>query len=158
MEPLYRAGANACAILRFGWTGWPALGTTFPPEMAAFVPKPSAQWEADGLRLLEHRFSPEELQATFSVKTQVSPVFFTARVKGRLDHALRTAGIHADFSRKIAMQSIGENHRAEVEAYIEGQAGKERWADPSYREILARYSVVNPSVDLAKPTETRSGR
>lgn len=158
MEPLYGPGANACVVLRFGWTGWPAIGTAFPCEMASLLAGPAPLWESDGLRLLEHRFSPEEVQATFSVKPTVSPIFFAARVKGRLDHAMRTAGILADFSRKIAMRSIGDNHRSDVEAYIEAQAAKEPLADPAYREVLARFTTVNPRVDLSKPTETRSGR
>ena len=67
---------------------------------------------------------------TFSVKPHVSPTLFTGRVKGRLQHALAGAGLHVKFSRKLAMLSIGENHREEVEAYIANQIAREPWADP----------------------------
>ena len=56
------------------------------------------------------------------------------------------------------MQSIGENHREDVEAYIAGQIANESWADPRIMEILAPFTVVNPNVDLSAPTATASGR
>jgi REP element-mobilizing transposase RayT len=158
MEPLYKPGVAPCAILRYAWTGWPALRTTFPAEMESLLSSPSEAWEDDGLRLLERRFAPAEVQMTFSVKPQVAPIFFSGRTKGRLDHALRRAGVHVDFSRKIAMRTVGENHRAEVEAYIEGQAEKEPLADSRVKELLKEFTVVNPAVDLSQATETNSGR
>jgi REP element-mobilizing transposase RayT len=158
MDPLYKPGTKSHAVLCYGWIGWPAQGTAFPETMRSFVTVPSEDWERDGFRLLEHRFTREEVRMTFSVKPQVSPVLFTTRVKGRLDHAMRKAGLVVDFSRKLAMVSIGENHRAEVEAYIEGQVGKELLADPAVRENLKDFTIVNPAVDLSQPTETSSGR
>ena len=46
----------------------------------------------------------------------------------------REAGIRVKFSRKLAMQSIGENHREDVEAYIANQIANESWADPRIRK------------------------
>jgi REP element-mobilizing transposase RayT len=116
------------------------------------------RWEADGLRLLEQRFRPEMIQLTFSVKPQVSPVFFAARVKGRLQHAYRAAERPTRFSRKVAVRTIGDNHRAEVEAYIKGQVAKEPFADARFQAFLQQFTVCFPAVDLAAPTETQSGR
>jgi REP element-mobilizing transposase RayT len=126
--------------------------------MQQHLSAPAEGWEADGLRLLETRFSPQCVLMTFSVKPQVSPKFFTARVKGRLQYALSGAGLRVKFSRKLAMQSIGENHREEVEAYIANQAASESWADPRIVQVLAPFTVANPSVDLSAPTATTSGR
>ncbi len=95
---------------------------------------------------------------TFSVRPSVAPTLFTARVKGRLQHAFREAGLGVKFSRKLAMQSIGENHREDVEAYIANQIAHESWADPRIMQVLAPFTVTNQSVDLAAPAKTASGR
>lgn len=47
MEPIYKPGVEPCAILRYGWTGWPALQTTFPAQMESFLASPSEFWEKD---------------------------------------------------------------------------------------------------------------
>jgi len=73
---------------------------------------PAEGWEQDGLRLLEARFSADRVLMTFSVKPVVAPAFFTGRVKGRLQYALARAGFNVKFGRKLAMQSIGENHHS----------------------------------------------
>jgi REP element-mobilizing transposase RayT len=141
--------------LRYTWSGWPS-GETFPPLPP--MEELKQQWEADGLRLLEQHFRPEMLQLTFSVKPQVSPVFFATRVKGRLQHAYRTAGRPTQFSRKVCVRTIGSNHRAEVEAYIRAQADKELLADPRFKAFLKQFTVSFPTVDLSAPSETLSGR
>jgi REP element-mobilizing transposase RayT len=119
---------------------------------------PAADWERDGFRLLETRFSPECVLATFSVKPTVAPSLFTARVKGRLQHVLAKAHLNVVFSRKLAMRSICENHREDVEAYILNQISGESWADPRIMHVLMPFTVANPGVHLSSPTETTSGR
>jgi REP element-mobilizing transposase RayT len=126
--------------------------------MESLLEVPSADWEVDHLRLLEYSFSPERLLMTFSVTPQVTPVFFVSRVKGRLQHALRQAGTPVKFSRKVAMGSIGENHRKDVEQYIQQHGDKEAQGDPALEEFLRPFTVVNSTVDLTRPSETTSGR
>jgi hypothetical protein len=77
-----------------------------------------ALWEQDGLRLLEYRWLPDKVQLLFSATPEIAPTTIAARAKGRLDHALRLAGLSMPFSRKIAVRSIGDNTRRDVEAYI----------------------------------------
>lgn len=112
----------------------------------------------DGLRRLEMSWSAELIQLTFSVKPQVSPVYFTSRVKGRLQHALKKSDRLTKFSRKVAFRGIGDNRTAEVEAYIEHQVEKEGFVDPRFAEFLKQFTTTNPSVKLDQPTETNSGR
>jgi REP element-mobilizing transposase RayT len=45
-----------------------------------------------------------------------------------------------------------------VEAYIRNQVANEALADERWRQTLASFTEVNQEVDLAKPTETNSGR
>ena len=158
-EPLYSAANTRPAYkLYYAWTGWPASGTSLPEGVKEVLPDAAVGWERDGLRLLQSTASAQQILMTFSVKPHVAPVLFTARVKGRLQHALRQAGHRVRFSRKVAMRSIGENTRADVEQYIESQVRKEPLADPAFRELLEEFTVADPAVDLSLPTETLSGR
>jgi REP element-mobilizing transposase RayT len=88
----------------------------------------------------------------------VSPTFFAARVKGRLQHAWRAAGMPLAFSRKLAVRTIGKNTRDEVEAYIRRQVAKEPLADPRFKQFLGEFTVADPRVDLRQPTASDSGR
>ena len=100
-------------------------------------------WEEDGLRLLEHRWTEEMIQLLFSARPHVSPQLLAARAKGRLDHAGRRAGLRLDFSRKLAVRSVGDNSRRDVEAYIERQVTKERriWAENFYVGTFGDYTT-----------------
>jgi REP element-mobilizing transposase RayT len=88
----------------------------------------------------------------------VSPVLLAGRVKGRLQHHCRRQGTPIDFSRKLAVPSLGDPTRGQVEAYIRNQVPKEALADERFREMLTSFTVVNPAVDLSQPTESHSGR
>jgi REP element-mobilizing transposase RayT len=158
-EPLYRAAELHLAYqLRYGWTGWPS-GTPFPTDLLAGVLGDiSPEWEKDGLRLLESSLRPEQLQLTFSATPQIDPVTLAARVKGRLQHHCRRRGTPIDFSRKLALRSLGDPTRNAVEAYIRNQVLNEDLADERFRKMLEEFTVVDPQVDLSAPTVTNSGR
>ena len=158
-EPLYRpADLRPAYQLRYGWTGWPSTAP-FPTDLLARVlPAIAPEWEKDGLRVLESSLAPERIQLTLSATPQVPPVTLAARVKGRIQHHGRQRGIPLDFSRKPAVRSLGDPTRAQVEAYIRDQVPKEALADERFREMLASFTVLNPQVDLAQPTDTNSGR
>jgi len=158
-EPLYRPEELRPAYqLRFRWTGW-ASSTPFPTDFIARVlPDVVPEWEKDGLRLLESSLAPKQLQLTLSTTPQVSPVTLAGRVKGRLQHHGRLRGCPIDFSRKLAVRSLGDPTRAQVEAYIRNQVAREALADPRFQEMLTSFTVVNRQVDLSLPSETASGR
>ena len=153
--PLYSsAELHAAFELRYGWTGWPS-GGEFPSALNDdLVRHIDPLWQTDGLRLLESRISFDQVQLTVSATPQLTPIFVAARLKGRLQHALRQVGAPVDFSRKVALRSIGHNRRVQVEAYIRDQTTKEPLADERFRE----FTVENKGVDLSKPTPTNSGR
>lgn len=144
--------------LRYDWTGWPTKGTELPPQSVAVACATAPLWEQDGLRLLTPCATTEKVQLLFSTTPQISPVFFCQRAKGRLQHALRKAGTPVDFSRKVSFRSLGENTSGVVEDYIRGQVGKEDFADPRFREIMRRFTVVSEDVKLVEPSESNSGR
>ena len=159
-QPLYRAHNLLPAFsLRYTWTGWPSPGSAFPSAPPADLYDALSQlWEGDGLRLLEPTWTPRDLKLTFSTKPSVSPVFLASRAKGRLQHALRTRNAPQKFSRKVSVHSVGDNVDSEVEAYIRDQVNRSDYADPLFRQFLEDLVFVDDSVDLAEPTETRSGR
>jgi len=160
LQPVYTADnlSEPAYHLRYMWSGWPSSGE-FPdePSQDTFAEIDSA-WETDGMRQLETNWQPEMIQFTFSVEPQVSPVLFAARVKGRLQHALRAAGTPVKFSRKLGVRSIGDNTTAEVQAYIQRQVKKERFADPRFAQLLDEFTFIDSDVDLSQPTPSGSGR
>jgi REP element-mobilizing transposase RayT len=122
------------------------------------LPDIAPQWENDGLRVLESSLTSDHLQLTLSTTPQVTPVLLAARVKGRIQHHCRRKGTPIDFSRKLAVRSVGDSTRAQVETYIHHQVVNEALADERFREMLASFTLVNPQVDLSQPTESNSGR
>jgi REP element-mobilizing transposase RayT len=158
-EPLYRrADLRPAYQLRYGWTGWPSKAP-FPGDLLTRVlPDIAPEWENDGLRVLESSLTPGQIQLTLSTTPQVAPVVLAGRVKGRIQHHCRRRGVPIDFSRKVAVRSLGDPTRAQVEAYIGNQVPKEALADERFRKMLASLTVVNPQVDLSQPTESSSGR
>jgi REP element-mobilizing transposase RayT len=159
VQPIYTPAMLRPAFqLRYGWTGWPSRGDFSPALIESLIPKIAAEWEKDGLRVLESRLRPDQIQLTVSTTPQVCPVILAARLKGRLQHHARRAGSPINFSRKIAVRALGNPTRTAVEGYIHNQVASEAWADERFRERLARFTIVDPQVDLARPTETNSGR
>jgi REP element-mobilizing transposase RayT len=154
--PLYQFDDEKTAYhLRYTWTGWPSGGDMPVVDMEPIKPL----WESDGMRLLESRRMPREIQLAFSTRAQVSPVFLAARAKGRLQHAIRAAGLaFAGFSRKVAVRSVGDNTTADVEPYVARQVAKERFVDERFAAALTDYTVACQEVDLRQPSETLSGR
>jgi REP element-mobilizing transposase RayT len=107
---------------------------------------------------LESSLEANQLQLTLSTTPQVSPVTLAGRVKGRIKYHCRCKGVALAFSRKLAVRSIGDPTRTQVEAYIRDQVLQEALVDERYREQLAACTIVQPQVDLARPTESNSGR
>jgi len=157
-HPLYDpTRVDAAYQLRYSWTGWPSA-ENFPSTEPELLQDIRPLWERDGLRLLEHCWSTDQIQLLFSAKPAVSPTFLAGRAKGRLDHALRAAGSPIDFSRKIAVRSVGDNTRTDVESYVERQVGKERFIDPQYEQLMREFTVVRREVDLSLPAASARGR
>jgi len=158
-EPLYRpTDLRPAYQLRYGWTGWPSK-TPFPCDLLVQVlPDIAPEWEKDGLRVLESSQTPGQIQLTLSTTPQVSPITLAGRVKGRIQHHCRRRGTPIDFSRKLAVRSLGDPNRAQVEAYIRNQVPKAALADERFRDSLSWFTVVDPQVDLSRPIETNSGR
>jgi REP element-mobilizing transposase RayT len=158
-EPLYRsADLRPAYQLRYGWTGWSSQGA-FPSDLLSrILPEITPEWESDGIRVLESSLASDQIQLTLSTTPQVAPATLAARVKGRIQHHCRKKGTPIDFSRKLAVRSLGNPNRSQVEAYIRDQVPKEALADERFRAMLEAFTVVNPEVDLSQATDSHSGR
>ena len=145
--------------LRYTWTRWPTEGTKLPiqPDDLFFQELDDA-WATDNLNRISMRWNDDNIQIAFSTMPNVSPTFFVARVKGRLQHALRLAETPVKFSRKVGFRSIGDNHSSEVEGYIARQVDKEQFVDPRFAAMLKRFTVIDERVALDQPSESNSGR
>lgn len=155
--PFYTAEHCSTAYrLHYTWTGWPTAGTSLgdPPDLTRL----DDLWRAEGLQRIEGNWTKEFVQFTFSVAPTIAPIFFTGRVKGRLQHALREAGTPAKFSRKVSFRAIGDNHSAEVQNYIAQQVPKERFVDPRFEQMLLQFTKVSNVDHFQKPLESNSGR
>lgn len=144
--------------INYGWTGWPSSGPLPALPSPAFLPELSAAWERDSLHLLTHVWEPKQVQLTFAAVPAVSPVLFTQRVKGRLQHDLRAAGSPTSFSRKVTMRSLGHNRSRTVASYVNAQLKHTELADARYRKMLDDAAFSDPRVDFSQPSETNSGR
>ncbi len=104
-EPIYTSeDVPAPAYqLRFRWSCWLSGRAVFPPWIDILFEDLDGKWDTDGIRRPESASSPEQIQMTASVKPHVSPVFLAARLKGRLDHALRQAGNAATYEQPSAL-------------------------------------------------------
>lgn len=144
--------------LMLDWTGWLSDDARFPSSTADAIRSTVPAWAADGLQLDTFRVGDDAVQLLFAVTPEISPAHLAARAKGRLQHSLRTAGTPVTFSRKVAVRSLGDNIRAQVEGYLAGQVRHGEFADARFRERIRRYTVVRDEVDLATPAAGAHGR
>jgi REP element-mobilizing transposase RayT len=159
-QPLYTAESlrPAAYKLRYSWSGWPSSGTLPESIPEQLWQQLDTHWEKDGLRKLAAKCDPTCWQLLFSTTPVVSPVLLAARIKGRLQHALRQCGTPVDFSRKVAVRSVGDNHTDEVQAYISSQVEKSDYVDVKFKTFLEQFRMTDATVDLSDPTATHSGR
>jgi hypothetical protein len=144
--------------IAYSWTGWPK-DEPFPPEPSDdLLPTLDAAWASDGLRRIAHRWQPDLVQFTFEAQGNASPEFVAARVKGRLDHALRGTGWRHGLQRKVAVRSLGENTLEVVLRYIATQLDRADLADPRYVNSLAEAAWDDGDIDLEQPVASDFGR
>jgi len=158
-KPLYNARDQTPAYqLRYTWCGWPSHDS-FEELPAGIWDSLTSDWEGDGLRRLERTAHGDHILLTFSTTPAVSPVLLAKKTKGRLQHAFGEAGFPSvQFSRKLAVRSVGDNTTRAVHHYIDSQVETAGFVDSSFAEILSQFTTTDDSVDLSQPSESNSGR
>jgi len=144
LQPLYiNDNCQFSAHLQWGLT----VFWRTPPDNAAWLSDLAASLEADGIRVLGHRFS-EPVTSQFSLSTlpYVTPLLLVNRVKGRLQYLVRRSVPRA-LQRNYALRSFGSTTREAVEKYVASQLKHHRMADPRVQNLLARFQIHRPEVD-----------
>jgi REP element-mobilizing transposase RayT len=136
--------------LHYSWTGWPAEGSSFITPGESVIRDVAALWAKDGFSLVSYTAQTGQFQITCRVEPVVSPAFYATRIKGRLQHALRSLGQPGAFSRKLGVRAVVK--------YLADQVVSSDLADPGYRSALEEARFEDTSVDLLSPHETDRGR
>jgi REP element-mobilizing transposase RayT len=124
-----------------------------PPAVAAWLPELQAATEADGVRVLDHRFiKPGVSQFLVSTWPDVSPERQVWSVKGRLQHLVRRQRPRA-FRRNYGLRSIGSATRDTIEEYVRSQVDHHPLADPRVQEQFRGVQIDNADIDLSAPQQ-----
>jgi len=150
-EPLYTsANCSFCGPLRWGLT----VFWRTPIAEASWLTDLTRAVEADGLRILGHRFQePGVSQFSVSTLAYTAPLLVVQRIKGRLQHLVRKS-IPRPFQRNYALRSFGPATRAAVEGYIASQLQKDPMADARTQAVLEGFQINSAEVDLSRARGT----
>jgi REP element-mobilizing transposase RayT len=155
MDPVYTP-QNCHPAYQLDWS-YSLFWHEIPRDWSWF-PSLQQACEPDGIRLLEHAFSPPHTsQFLVSTLPHVSPLLIAQRLKGRLQYLLR-GGMSNPFRRNYGLRSIGSTRRAKLEQYLAIQLEHHPLADPRAHELLARFQIHHPEVDLAQSQQTTHAR
>ena len=151
LAPVYTA-QNCRPAYQLNWSY--GLFWRQPPLNAEWLAELQGLTETDGIRILQHRFrQPHVSQFLVSTRPDVAPVMIATRFKGRLQHLIRDE-LPKAFKRNYSLRSVGSTNRERLEAYLAGQLGHHRMADPQVQSKLERYQISRPEFDLARPRYT----
>ena len=106
--------------------------------------------EADGVRILEHRFATQTASLFLvSTRPELIPQEIPRVIKGRLQYLVRRQWPKA-FQRNYDLRSIGSTTREKTEAYVASQLSHHFPDDAALRSSLADLQIINPEVDLSQ--------
>jgi REP element-mobilizing transposase RayT len=154
-EPIYTA--ENCQLhyeLKWSFT----LFWKTAPGTANWLSELSALTEADGVRVLEHRFArPDCSQFLVSTLPHVAASVVPWSIKGRLQKLIRHQWPSA-FQRNYNLHSIGSTKREKLECYVASQVQHHLSAESPLRDVFSDLQIVNPDVDLSAPRFTAHAR
>jgi REP element-mobilizing transposase RayT len=138
-------------------------------SLALFAKKtlpPADQWlaalqgaaEGDGVRILEYSFKAPNISLfLLSTTPRVAPSRIVWSVKGRLQHLL-TASDPDAFRRNFSLTTVGDAKSEVVENYVASQLDRQPALDTQTRELLEKFQLEFPDVQLDEPAFTAHGR
>ena len=159
IKPIYsETNTKIIHNLFYDWTGW----LTENAELTSLIVKTlntcEEKWRNDGMQLIENKYSDKNIQLLFKVSPNISPFFFTQKIKGRLTYMCRINNIPIKFSRKVSFRCLGNNTTKIVKNYIKSQVNKSDYFDIRFKDFLSNYTVLNNSVNLSFPVIVAHGR
>ena len=152
LDPIYTSDNTKCIhSLHYSWDGWLNEETHFPDFTPSVINTCIPLWEKDGFYLIKQSVKADMIQCCFSALPDISPVKFTQRIKGRLDHAFRKTETPIQFSRKLGFRCLGENIRQTVNNYVKKQVQKSDYVDSQYKDFLTDFTQFESQTDLSEP-------
>ena len=145
--PLYTAD-NCSAAYQLKWS-LSVFWRTAPPRELEWLDSLKAATEADGVRILEHRFKSDNVsQFLVSTRPDSAPPQIVRSLKGRLQYLVREQ-LHKAFRRNYSIHSVGSANLTAVEGYVASQLEHHRMADQRVQLRLAKYQIHCPEADLS---------
>jgi len=130
------------------------------PAIAAdsWLPPLREATEADGVRILEHRFTNRNVsQFLVSTKPDVAPSACIRSVKGRLQYIIR-GDVPRAFHRNYSITSLGAGNQKVVEEYVASQLQHHQWSDPRIEKMLEPFQYIDDTVDLGQTRSSNHGK
>jgi REP element-mobilizing transposase RayT len=151
-DPIYTHDSCPHPAYQLDWSYslfWRSAPSTFD-----WLDQLRALTERDYIRILQHEFRPPNVSRfLISTRPEVAPIRIAQRVKGRLQHLIRSTTPHA-FRRNYGLRSIGSTRREKLEQYLAKQLERHPMADPKVQRRLQQYQIYDPRVDLSEPRRT----
>ena len=156
MKPLYTP-ENTSAAYQLNWS-LTLFWRSNPISDQAWLVNLQQATEPDGVRIIKHRISSRNTSQFFiSTQPHVAPAEMVRRVKGRLQHLLRTT-MPSVFQRNYCLRSVGTSTRNVVEDYVANQLGHHEMADPAVQRRFARFQRTYTAVELSEPAFNSHGK
>ena len=155
IAPIYTAD-NCKFAYQLYWSL--ALFWTAPVQSAPWLSELQNVTQADGLRILKHRFHGSDC-SLFLISTEptLKPSRIAWSVKGRLQHILRQDRARA-FQRNYDLRSVGSTNTDKVQAYVAAQLMQHPPASAVEEATFRDLQWSDPEVDLNRPRFTAHGR
>lgn len=115
------------------------------------------QLEDDGIRVLSWRWLNESAcQFALSTKPNVTPLFISQRLKGRLHHLCKATSPRP-LRKHFALRSFGTQDRRVVEGYVAKQCNHHPMACERTTQIFRELRYENCGIDLSESTRSTHG-
>ncbi|MDF3131054.1 transposase [Kiritimatiellaeota bacterium B1221] len=119
--------------LYFGWSAYfktPWANASLPESIKSF-------YQVDGITLFSGCVKQEKAMLILEAQATHAPSWITGRLKGRLNHHFkRVYPEFPGFDRSFLLQSLGQNDRGIVSAYVQNQVDSSDLVDPLYRKRM----------------------
>jgi len=148
LQPLYTA-ENIKVAYQLNWSL--SVFWRQPPCTSDWLEPLGRVAEADGVRILEHRFAtPTCSLFLVSTRPELVPQQIPRVIKGRLQYLVRDRWPKA-FQRNYDLRSLGSTQRDKIEAYVASQLEHHHADERVLHERFADLQFSDPEVDLGQP-------
>jgi REP element-mobilizing transposase RayT len=156
ISPLYTA--DKCGIAyQLNWS-LSVFSTCELPEESTWLAPLKTLWEADGVRALEYRRSPNgAVQFLLSTQPTLAPSEAIRVVKGRLQHFFRTR-VPRLWKRNYRIDSVGETSSQSLQHYVARQPQRHPMADARTQGLFENLQWCDERINLQQVRASGHGQ